>query len=565
MSLSGALNVGASGLYGAQAALQVTGNNIANVDNPNYSRETADITTQPSQEVKQGVYIGDGVDLSAVQRQIDQALNARLNSSVSDNEAANTAENWSGQIQTAINALGTTNLSTQVSAFTGAWSALANNPTDTSLRQTVVQAGQSLTQQFNSLDGQLSSIQTDIGQQLTTTATSASQLASQIATLNGQIANSQTTVGADNGLEDQRDADVQSLSKLVNVQTVNQGNGTVNVYVGSEPLVVGTTSAGLKVQETAQNGQPVYTLQFASNNATIIPTSGQIGALLNSQTQINTVRQQVNSLAGGVAFGVNSIYSSGQGTSGYASVSSTNAVLDPTQPLNSTAAGLPFTPVNGSFVVTTTNTKTGLASSTLVNVNLTGQPTDSTLNSLATTLGAIPNISATVQGGRLTLATTSSDLQISFSQDSSHVLAALGINNFFTGSTAANIGVNSNVVNDPTLLAAAKNGNPGDNQTALAIAGFAGSPQSGLGNQSWNDVYSATVQSIGNTAAQSKSDAASTLDVRNALQSQQQAISGVNIDEETVNMLAQQRSYQGAALFLSTVNQMMQSLLNITL
>jgi flagellar hook-associated protein 1 FlgK len=565
MSLSAALNVGASGLYGAQSALQVTGNNIANVDNPNYSRETADLTSQPSQEIKQGVYIGTGVDLTSVQRQIDQALNSRLNSSISDNEGANVSENWSGQIQTAINALGTTNLQTQVSAFTSAWSSLANNPTDTSLRQTVIQAGQSLAQQFNSLDSQLSSIQTNIGQTLTTTATSAGQLASQIATLNGQIGASQTNLGADNSLQDQRDADVQSLSKLVNVQTVDQGNGTVNVYVGSEPLVVGTNSAGLKVQQTAQNGQPVFTLQFASNNETVVPTSGQLGALLNSQTQINTVRQQANSLAGGVAFGVNSIYSNGQGTSGYTSVTSTSPVLSTTAPLNSAAANLPFQPVNGSFVVTTTNTKTGLSSSSLINVNLTGQPTDTTLTSLAQNLTAIPNVSATVQNGQLTLASTTSGVQISFSQDSSHVLAALGINTFFTGSTAANIGVNSSVANDPTLLAAAKNGNPGDNQTALAIAGFAGNSQTGLNNQSWTDAYGSMVGAIGSTAAQASSDASATLDVRNALQSQQQAVSGVNIDEETVNMLQQQRSYQGAALFLSTVNQMMQSLLNITL
>ena len=60
--------------------------------------------------------------------------------------------------------------------------------------------------------------------------------------MNQQIATSQGAAGSNNQLLDQRDAAVQQLSQLVNVQTVNQTNGTVNVYIGSEPLVVGTSA-----------------------------------------------------------------------------------------------------------------------------------------------------------------------------------------------------------------------------------------------------------------------------------------------------------------------------------
>ena len=80
---------------------------------------------------------------------------------------------------------------------------------------------------------------------------------------------------------------------------------------------------------------------------------------------------------------------------------STNVVADPTVALNSTAAGLKFTPTNGSFVVHVKDATTGLEKSTLVQVNLTGQPTDTTLNSLAASLAAIPGVTATVSGGQL--------------------------------------------------------------------------------------------------------------------------------------------------------------------
>jgi len=69
MSLNGALNIGGSALAASQAALQVTGNNIANVGNANYSREVSVTTDTPDQELAPGIYIGTGVDLTAIQGQ----------------------------------------------------------------------------------------------------------------------------------------------------------------------------------------------------------------------------------------------------------------------------------------------------------------------------------------------------------------------------------------------------------------------------------------------------------------------------------------------------------------
>jgi flagellar hook-associated protein 1 len=565
MSINGALNIGASALTTAQSALQVTGNNIANLGNPNYSREVAVTTDLPDQQLAPGVFIGTGVDLSGIQRQVDQSINSRLTSATSDYQAANTTQQLSGQIETIFNALGSNSLDTQLTTFTNDWAQLANNPTDTAQRQVVIQDGQSLSQQFNGLGSQLDSMQTTVGSQLSSLATNASQLAQQIAGLNQQIATSQGAGGQDSQLLDQRDAAVQSLSQLVNVQTIPQTNGTENVYIGSEPLVVGTTADSLNVQQSQVNGQPNYSLTFASNGGPVQATSGQIGATLAAQSQLNTVQQQFNSLAGGLIFGMNSIYSSGQGLNGVTSVTATNQAQSSTSPLNSAATDLPFQPVNGSFVLTTTNTQTNLSSSTLVPVNLTGQPGDTTLNSLAASLNAIPNISATIQGGKLTIASTDPNVQITFSQDSSHALAALGLNTFFTGSDAGSIAVNPIATNNPNLLAAAQNGDPGDNSNALALANFASTTQSVLGNQSWTDAYNNMIGGIATTSAQAQSDTTATQDIQQTLQTQQQSVSGVNIDQETVNMLQQQRSYQGAAMFISTVNQMMTTLLAITL
>jgi flagellar hook-associated protein 1 len=68
---------------------------------------------------------------------------------------------------------------------------------------------------------------------------------------------------------------------------------------------------------------------------------------------------------------------------------------------------------------------------------------------------------------------------------------------------------------------------------------------------------------IANTSAAAASNVNSTEDIVQTLQAQQQNVSGVSLDQETINMLTEQRAYQGAAMFISTVNQMMQSLIQM--
>src|ERR1700720_3073641 len=113
MSLFGALNIGASALAAQQAALQVTGNNIANAGNADYSRETSTLTPSSDQQVQPGIFLGTGVNLTSVQRQVDESLNARLRGSNSDSQAATTTQSWLSQVESSFNALGTNNISTQ--------------------------------------------------------------------------------------------------------------------------------------------------------------------------------------------------------------------------------------------------------------------------------------------------------------------------------------------------------------------------------------------------------------------------------------------------------------------
>src|SRR5580658_86751 len=187
MSLIGALDAGSTALAAQQATIQVVGNNIANAANPNYDEETANLTETPSTQFSAGVSIGTGVDLTSVQRQVDDALNERLRSSMSDNSSATTSQTWLTQVESAFNALSGQDVGSQMNTFLSDWSNLANDPTDTGQRQVVLQDGQNLATGFQSLQGQLNDLQSNISSQLAGQTSVANNLAQQIASLNQQI------------------------------------------------------------------------------------------------------------------------------------------------------------------------------------------------------------------------------------------------------------------------------------------------------------------------------------------------------------------------------------------
>jgi flagellar hook-associated protein 1 FlgK len=280
--------------------------------------------------------------------------------------------------------------------------------------------------------------------------------------------------------------------------------------------------------------------------------------------QIGDTVDNVDSVAGNLIFELNKIHASGQGLQGFSSVTSTANVNDPTVALNDPASGLKFTPKNGSFVVHVKQKASGLETSTLVQVDLDGlNGNDTTLNSLAASIDGISGISATVNAGKLNVSADSNDVEVSFSQDSSGALAALGVNNFFSGSDARDIAVNATIKGQPGLLAAAKNGNTGDNQTALAIAGLESAKIGALNGASLKETYQGIVNGIAVNAATAKNNADATLSVQQTLESQRESLSGVSLDEEAINLMRQQRAFQAASRVVAAVDEMLKTLLSL--
>src|SRR5438105_5555548 len=252
----------------------------------------------------------------------------------------------------------------------------------------------------------------------------------------------------------------------MDIKTQDMGNGMINVLVGSDPLVLGNTNRGVGFSIESSGDQLIPKLFIKADNGTLNVTSGTIGGLLGLRTEVQNSTDQVDSLAGNLIFELNKLHSSGQGLEGLSQVTAGNTVADTNAACNSRDANLDFAPSNGSLVIHVKQKGTGLVTSTLVNVDLDGlNGNDTTLDDLKNQLDAISGISATISAGKLKIQSDSSDVEFSFSQDSSGVLAALGINSFFKGADAHDMAINTDLKTRPTLLGAAKNGQLGDNQT----------------------------------------------------------------------------------------------------
>ncbi|PIE22974.1 MAG: flagellar hook-associated protein FlgK [Planctomycetota bacterium] len=147
--------------------------------------------------------------------------------------------------------------------------------------------------------------------------------------------------------------------------------------------------------------------------------------------------------------------------------------------------------------------------------------------------------------------------------DSSDVLVGFGINTFFTGSTAADLGVSSRISSDPNLFAASLKPNAGDGANLIKLLQTRHLSVDSLDNHTLESYYSDIASSIGFETKRATELIASEEKLLSFLHEQRENVSGVNIDEEMVNLVKYQQAFQASSRFINVVNQMTDVLINI--
>lgn len=572
MGLTGALELGKTALLSYQSALQVVGNNIANAGVDGYARQTPRMSSLQGTPLPEGLLAGGGVALTALQRNMDEALEGRLRAASGDEANSNTQQQTLTGIESLYNELSDNDLSSQMSAFFNAFAAVQNTPQDVSLRDTAITTGQTLATQIQHMRTELQRSHDQINSQITDAVGQANDFAQQVADLNLQIVQAEAGgKGAASSLRDQRDGVLKQLAGLMDIQTVETPEGAVNVFVGNVPLVQYAQSRGLKTETEQAGDRTLVSVHFADDDGSVTIQSGQIAGLLTSRDQhVYGQIQQLDSLAANLIRQVNLVHSQGQGLEGFSTVSS-QPVLDPSAALNSGTVGLPFQPTSGSFKMTVTTVTNAAAVPPQIQsreydipVSLPSAGGGTSLSDLASYIaGNVAGVTATVTSDNRLQLTATGDNTITFGKDTSGALAALGVNSFFTGTNAGDIGVDANLAEHPELLAASSNNQPGDGGNAGAIAALADDQKAPAGTQTIPAQWRAIVSALATTshAANNANEAAH--NVTQSLTAQRESVSGVNTDEEAVHLMTYQRSFQAAARYISLVDQLVNEMLSM--
>ncbi len=570
MSLGNALNIGASGIAANQAALQVTGNNMANATTPGYTRQSAQLAANPDQKIRPGVFVGSGVRVQQIIRQVDEALNSRLRAATGDRDAAQARYDLLSQIEAIQNDLSDTGLSSRLGSFFNAFSELANQPNEGSLRTLAVQEGRNLAEFIQSMHHDLSRSRDQLDERIRGEAQEAAALMEQIASLNQQIVSAEAGRGGANGMRDQRDQVLAELSRLLDVSTFERDSGAKDVYLNGVPLVLAGRSRGLDVDYVSDGDQLDIRLRVGDDGTFLFPESGEIGSLIAARkTDMVGALDALENFTESLIYQVNRVHSQGQSSNAFSSATGTYAVEDPTAALTHPDASLDFVPTHGSFKLHVTQQSSGTRTSGQIDIDLDGiGGADMSLEDVRDAINANAQVNSFVTAsittdGRLKIDANSPDFKFSFSDDTSGVLASLGINTYFDGSNAFDVSVNETLTADPSRLAVTADHVAGGNGTALKLAALQDQPLDELGGVSLTEMWTQHVEDFAVRTSQQRLGVEAAQTIVESLTSQRESVSGVSVDEEAINLLAFQRAYQGSARFVTVVDQLMETILGM--
>lgn len=564
--LNSALQIGRSALLSYQSALQIVGNNISNAGSASYTRQTPGLTPINGPAIGEGMRPGAGVALTSLHRNLDEALENRIRMATGEAESDLASQRSMGLVETLFDPLTGLQVQQRLGDFFNSMDQVQNDPTDAAIRGLAIASASSLTDSLRQLRASLVELGDAFNSQIAGTVERANTLTEQVAELNTEIVMSESSGGPASALRDQRDALLRQLSELVGVTARELPTGAVNVYIANEVLVDGGTSRGLKVVSRLDGEFQRDSVAFADNNNQVVLRGGNIEGLIKARDeQAHRRIADIDRLAAAIVFEVNKVHADGQGLVGFTSITSNYAVDDPTAVLGSDAAGLAFAPTNGSFYISVTDDTTGVTSSFLVEVDLDGiGDDDTTLESLVADLNEnVAGVTASITPDNRLSIVADSGGSITFGHDgqsqrpdTSHILAALGINTLFSGSSAADIAVDASVATQSSFFAASGVNITGDGTNAGRLASLGDASIEDLSGGSILDAYSAIVGEVAVASATARESVDASASILGSLQAQKENISGVSLDEEAIELLKFERAFQGAARFVSVVDRL---------
>lgn len=575
-NLFGMMYTGITGIHAAQVGISVTGNNSANMKNPNYSRQVVSLASNIPYPTRAG-YIGTGVNVTGINRVYDETLARSMRVEMA---AYNYYSSMSSTLKEAMlyfNELEAgSGLGDTLKQYFNSWQDLGSTAPDKTdeaaiKRYTLLENAKTLTMKIREGYSSIEAVQAKADSKIVTSIESINSFAKSIAELNGKICFAEAGGQMANDMRDARDALLDQMSSLVNITSYERENGEIGVYIGGQTIVDGSTAHKLVTVKNPNNANH-YDIAWqadAVNTATIDITgqisSGEIASALKTRDELlKGYLKSLDELASALIISTNRIHASGQGLERFTQVGGNIGDANPRYPLNSQYGDLPFPVKSGSFKIMLYDEAGSVAQTYTIQINPAVDTVNSIVEKIAVADGSTGGgiIDAAVDKKGALSITAGSGYTLSFVEDTSDFLMATGINGFFKGSGAKDIEITDLVTENPNYIATSKTGAPGDNTIAQAIANIQFENVAEDNKVTIGEFYGYFIGVLGTDKNQIDVFAATKKMSYTDLNEQLTSIRGVSEQEELINLTMYQRMFEVNSRFINVVDEMLNTVIN---
>ncbi|MGL4730133.1 MAG: flagellar hook-associated protein FlgK [Clostridium sp.] len=513
--LFGTMQTAKLGMFAQQSALNTTSHNIANVNTPGYSRQHVTLATARPITLAGPGQIGTGVNVVSITRTRDTFLDYQVRRASSDLANALSKEKYLSQIEGIYNEPSDTGISKLLSEYYDAWQTLSLNPEKLEARQVVVQTAKQLTDAINQKYKQLNDTQTNLETEKVQVVDDVNNLLDQINEINKQIKEVSLTGNNPNDLLDSRDLLLDELSTKFGIDARSTELNGIKLKVDgvdidlihntdSDPtyhLKYDEATKEYKFVEIDEKGE-----EIAGTEKDFAPKGGTIGGLLELDGKVQDNIDQLNKLAKTIALSTNAIHSDGGDNRNFFAVKNPDGTI---------------TDKDGSDLNSGKELNAG-------NITIN----DDLLNDPMLINTGLDSASGATDGSRALVIAQLRDL-------------AFIIDNKTDG------------VNNDTTLKEFKDKN-GYGEISEGIITFKNN-KNGAKTEGY---YNGIINKLGIETQTAKRDVKKFQERAAAYIQMRESTSGVSMDEETINLIQFQRTYQANAKMITTVDELLDVVVN---
>lgn len=622
-SIFNALHIGYSGLNAAQVGINTTSHNIANAETDGYTRQRV-IATNATPITANPGNVGNGVEIQTIKRVFDNFVFDRYTDTYSKKEYSDFEKTNLEQLSTYFPEIDEVGIKADLQEYYNMWQSFADNPDNDAIKVALTKQTEILSNHIQLTRAQVAEQQSQLNNQIESNINEVNSLAKRLADINKSIDTAEAGKLYDaNDLRDQRSVIERDLARLIgaeandgqiesNIQIDSSSNtftGSYSVNVNGFNIVDGNTYHPIHISNE-NNPSGFYEISYERQDGVLIPmeesiNGGKVGAILDLRggvidstsgvpkdgTLQNTIAQ-LDGFAQGLIESTNNIYAASATSrmdSNILEFDESNALMSSGININAGSFNLVIYDIDGNEVssreidINVATTMTGISGSNSIEGQMKQNIDDNEDGNANNDVDNYLNFNwATYASGDNAVEFSMDPLKESqgytfaikdtFTNDEfgsgSNFAGALGLSRFFDGDNASDIAISAALREDPTGIQAGYTKVAGDSGIALDMV-----------QQQFEDMnfkvgptsYESTVYGMFDiiatevgTAANAAITRSETINTQfNAVELEYASVSQVSIDEEMTNLIKYQTSYGAAAKIITTIDQMMQTLLGI--